>query len=160
MARRLDRIAPTSSVGRLLDSAAAAGAFAAPQPRPVAPTERVQRRPVSSLIKRELVLSRDADRQFQALIDACRQSTRTRLTASHVARALMRVVAGAMPSIVRSLEEQGPHRLPSNAPSFEPERVRFESHLAMAIARGLSASADAHSPGPSDNESTTHSDNR
>ena len=147
MARPLDRIAPTSSIARLLDRSSVAGAFepvpTQPPPRPSVPKHPPKRRPPSTLVKRELVLSRDADRQFQSLIDACRHSTRTRLTASHVARALMRAVEHAMPTIHQALEQLGPQKLPSNAPSFEEERTRFESQLARAIGEGLSMSAVA-----------------
>lgn len=145
MARRLDRIAPTSSIARLLDRSAVAGAFETVATKsPARQTAQVlapKKRSPSMLIKRELVLSREADRQFQSLIDACRQSTRTRLTASHVARALMRVVEQAMPTIHQALDQLGPQKLPSNAPSFGDERDRFESQLARAIGNGLTMSA-------------------
>lgn len=145
MARRLDRIAPTSSIARLLDRSAVAGAFetVAVQSQPRQPVRAVppKKRSPSTLVKRELVLSREADRQFQSLIDACRHSTRTRLTASHVARALMRAVEQAMPTIHQALEQLGPQKLPSNARSFEDERDRFESQLARAIGNGLTMSA-------------------
>lgn len=139
MARRLDRIAPTSSVARLLDRSAAAGALATPATVPAAVAAPPLGRLPPTLVKRELVLSREADERFQTLVDACRQATGTRLTASHVARALIRVVAGAMPSIQQSLDELGPQRLPSNAPAFDQDRARFELRLARAIGRGLSA---------------------
>ena len=146
MPRQLDRIAPTSSVARLLDRTAAAGALGTPHPQPDRLADRGRRRSPTTLIKREVVLSREADEQLQRLVDACRQSTRTRLTASHVTRALMQAVAGSMPAILCSLEELGPQRLPSNAPAFKQERARFESMLARAIGRGLATGQSLDTP--------------
>lgn len=134
MARRLAAERPTSSIARLLDPAAAAEALVA---RPVRPPPDRSRQSRRALTKREVVLTAEADAAFQALIDACREGTQTRLTASHVVRALLRVVSGALPELRAALAKVGSQRLPSNGAAFEAERVRFEQVLADAILTGL-----------------------
>jgi len=157
MARKLERPPPSSAVARLLDTSAISAAIAAapthaisePLPRARTPEGPQASAAATRPVKREIVLTRESDEQFQALIDACRQATGSRVTASHVARALFRVVAEAMPGIRRSLAELGPQRLPSNAPGFDHDRAHFEHRLARALARGLAATpatSTSHAP--------------
>lgn len=156
MARRLERPPPSSAVARLLDTSAISAAIAAAPTPPVAdPLPRARQQgsaaagsPALRPVKRELVLTRESDQQFQVLIDACRQATGARVTASHVARTLFRVLAEAMPAIRRSLAELGPQRLPSNAPGFDHDRAAFEHRLARTLARGLADAAPSTSHAP------------
>lgn len=136
MAKPLHIPAPSSSLARLLDGAAgvaattpvSAPAHAAP---PARRTDRASSRaPSSRLIKREVVLTQEADAAFQELVDALRSGTRVRLTASHAFRAIMRVLQTAAPAIREAAGTHGPLVLPSNAPGYEEQRVEFEARLA------------------------------
>jgi hypothetical protein len=93
-------------------------------------------------LKRELVLTRSADEAFTRLVDLYRRSTGTRLTGSHVARAMLSAVAHAMPYVEREARRLGAMRLPGNARGREGERERFEAEIARAFLRGLRAAAD------------------
>ncbi len=149
MAKALHADRPTSSIARLLDPASARRAIEpvpertprthAPADERASPTAggraRHSRRHESTHLKRELVLSPNADETFNRLIEALRRSTGTRLTASHAFRALMRAMQPAI-----NVMTQGPRRpmrLPSNAPAFEEDRARFESDLAALIEPAL-----------------------
>ena len=162
--------APTSSVARLFDAGAAARALAPVDARPAGPEgptgsqsnapEPASREPASphagvpdrgqpppttgepANLKRELVLTRSADEAFTRLVDLYRRSTGTRLTASHVARAMLAAVAHAMPYVEREARGLGAMRLPGNARGREAERERLEAAIARAFLRGLRAAAD------------------
>jgi hypothetical protein len=84
-------------------------------------------------VKRELVLTPQADATFQALVDALRSGTACRLTASHVFRALMRALEPATTHINRAAGTRGPLSLPSNAPGYERERSEFEDTIAEIL---------------------------
>jgi len=150
MAKMLSTNPPTSSIARLLDSAAAGAAVgpiaspAAPRVPPVPPLEHaaapVAPEPATSqaparsssrdlpTIKRELVLSPLAEATFTELVDALRRATGTKLTASHAFRSLMRALAPAVTAIAE--RPDGVRlRLPSNAPGYETEREDFEAAL-------------------------------
>lgn len=113
MARALRETPPSSSVARLLDSAAAGRALA-----PLASDEAVpsysavhtrDNPPAGSprnkprLIKREFVLTRETDAVLEALLQMFRQTTGTRLTASHVVRALLAAAEHSADEIRRSI---------------------------------------------------------
>lgn len=150
MAKALHTDRPTSSIARLLDPASARRAIEpvpARTPRTHAPADerasptaggpaRHSRRHESTHLKRELVLSPNADETFNRLIEALRRSTGTRLTASHAFRALMRAVHPGIGIIPASRGER--LRLPSNAPAYQHERDEFENALARLISSSLS----------------------
>lgn len=75
------------------------------------------------------------------LVDLYRRATGTRLTTSHVARAVLCGVEHSMASLEREARKLGPMRLPSNARGRELERERFESRLADAFISGIRAAA-------------------
>ncbi|MBI1827304.1 MAG: hypothetical protein HY287_03885 [Planctomycetes bacterium] len=152
MAKALHDSQPTSSVARLLDAGAAARAVA-PHPlhnesaaeahRLVAPS------PVEGIgialtgetpcIKRELVLTRSADETLTRLVNVYRQATATRLTTSHVARAMLKAVSHCMEQLQREAGNIGAMKLPSNARGREGERDRFEERIAHLFLSGMCA---------------------
>jgi hypothetical protein len=145
---------PTSSVARLLDLGAAARALARKLPvdesvtppglvEPASPVEgfgsfRPAHAPYS---KRELVLTRPADEALTRLVDVYRHATGTRLTTSHVARAILNGVAHCMDQLEKHAKRLGPLRLPSNARGKVLERERFEARIADAFIEGIRASS-------------------
>lgn len=153
MAKALRGEPPSSSIVRLLDLSAAARATAAPLPQPpvATPSEpvlaRAAAKPVkppaptargSATVNREVVLTSETDAVLTDLVVRARTTTCTKLTTSHVVRAVLRVVAHRSGELQRALEQLGPLKLPSNAPGFEDERERFEASLADALLRALS----------------------
>lgn len=145
MARSIREFPPTSSVARLLDPGAATRAIApcavdAPS-SPAAPDLHSQGRPLirSRPIKREVLLTQDADTALDTLIQLFRETSGARLTASHIARALLLAAHTAVPEIRRAAQQLGPQALPGNAPGHEAARRRFEQRIAAALAVGMSA---------------------
>lgn len=149
MAKQLQKAPPTSSVARLLDLDAAARAVAVNPPRsstdvpspqvlPASPPPQIQKavdnRP---RIKRELVLTETADLTLTRLVELYRRQTGTKLTTSHVARALLKGVAHCIDTLEREARRLGPMQLPPNAPAFELERERFEARIADAFVAGI-----------------------
>lgn len=148
---------PSSSVARLLDLDAAARAVAipattvAPDDECVAAAQVVlhparettaerptpARRPEHPHVKRELVLTPTADDTFTRLVEAYRRGTGTRLTASHVARAMLKGVAHCMDYLEKEARRIGPLKLPSNARGRELDRERFEARIADAFIAGI-----------------------
>lgn len=154
MARSLRDTPPTSSVARLFDSNAAGRATRSLGPIDAHghdPGEHENARspaggmrataPKCKPIKREILLSREADAAMERLVQMLRDATGARLTASHVARALLLAAEHAAPCIQQAAELLGPETLPSNAPAYESARRRFESRIARAIVEGMRASA-------------------
>lgn len=154
MARSLRDTPPTSSVARLFDSNAAGRATRSlgptdahghdpnkhdPASSPAGTVPAVA--PKSKPIKREFLLSREADAALERLIQMLRDATGARLTASHVARALLMAAEHAAPSIRHAAETLGSEMLPSNAPAYESARRRFEGRIAHAIVEGMRAAA-------------------
>lgn len=154
MARPLRVPQPTSSVARLLDLDAAARAVSSPRPsgEPTAPTALGF--PLSGLLgsgevpnsdtprtKRELVLTRAADDSFTQLVEVYRRATGTRLTTSHVARAVLKGVAHCFDQLEKHARRMGPLKLPSNAAGRTMERERFEARIADAFIAGIRASS-------------------
>jgi hypothetical protein len=153
MAKALRGEPPSSSIVRLLDLSAAARATAAPLPQtPVStPSEpvlaRTAAKPVkpsaptargSATVNREVVLTPETDAVLTDLVVRARTTTCTKLTTSHVFRALLRVVAHRSGELQHAFEQLGPLKLPSNAAGFEDDRERFEASLADALLRALS----------------------
>jgi hypothetical protein len=164
MAKPLREPPPSSSVARLLDVEAAARALApaepinrdapvspplAPKREEVPPIPAAQALPVQRIaptgepanIKRELVLSPSTDETFSKLVELYRRSTGTRLSSSHVARAILKGVAACLPALEREAETIGRLRLPGNARGREGERERFEERIAEAFTNGVRAAA-------------------
>jgi hypothetical protein len=148
MPRPLRQQQPSSSVARLLDLDAAARAVASPKPVPENDEEAGDSLPAwgeSPNIKRELVLTQSTDDTFTRLVDLYRRSTGTRLTTSHVARAVMKGVAHCIGQLEIEIKKVGRQKLPSNARGRELERERFEARLADAFVAGI-RSASAFDP--------------
>lgn len=154
---------PSSSVAHLFDVGAAARAVAtpvitpAPAPSAVEPLTSVRTKvseppPVvqatarlttgeQPTIKRELVLTPSADATFTRLVDLYRRSTGTRLTSSHVARAVFKGIEHCMDTLEREARRLGPQKLPGNARGREIDRERFEARIADAFVAGVRAAS-------------------
>lgn len=153
MAKPLRTLPPSSSIARLFDLDAAARAVAAAvvtrettdsqpaqQPEPVL-SARISASPAPAIatphIKREFVFTPASEATFSQLVEIYRRSTGTKLTASHVARALMKGVAHCMEYLEKEAKRIGPLKLPSNARGKEFERDRFEARIADAFITGI-----------------------
>lgn len=150
MAKPLNQSPPTSSVSRLLDASAAmratAPATAPGRTPPVAMTIEVAlpERDIPCevvYLKREFVVTMQADEAITRLVEAYRRATRTRMTASHVLRSVALAVERAMPTLEREAQRLGPRKLPSNARARRGERERFERAIAAAFTAGMRAAA-------------------
>lgn len=154
MARTLRNPPPTSSLARLLDSDAAARATSRQQDLPkdqyggnAAPADRDVRsypRPETewpdvirrSRIKREVLLCSETDETLDEVVRLLRLSTRSRVTTSHVVRALLRAISRRLDEIRRQAVHLGPRRLPSNSAGSEHARRDFEEALAAIFFAG------------------------
>ena len=144
MATPLRAPQPTSSIARLLDLDAAARAVSSPRPDGESLVlSRAAPTPSADIprIKRELVLTRAADDTFNQLVEVYRRATETRLTTSHVARAVLKGVAHCFDQLEKHARRMGPLRLPSNARGRTMERERFEARIADAFVAGIRASS-------------------
>jgi hypothetical protein len=142
---------PSSSVARLLDKDAAARAVATPRPTVVPQAQATESVTVTfpapatapsgepANLKREFVFSPSTDQTFTRLVDLYRRSTGTRLSSSHVLRAVLKGVAHSMDSLEREARRIGPLKLPGNARGREGERERFEEKIAEAFVAGIRA---------------------
>lgn len=152
MAKSLRTEPPSSSIARLLDLNAAARAVAAPAVfQEVGEVPSQQKEPVeiprsagkpspaatSQHIKRELQFTPASEATFSQLVEIYRRATGTKLTASHVARALMKGVAHCMEYLEKEARQIGQLKLPSNARGRELERERFEARIADAFITGI-----------------------
>lgn len=154
MAKPLREAPPSSSIARLYDMEAAARAVAVPesQPNSVQTQSPKQARPVrrSSAERpsqsREIVLTPTGAKTFDELVDLYRRSTQTRLTASHVARVIMRAIEYSFDQLEREAKRLGPLKLPSNSRSAEEDRERFEAKIADAFVAGMRNTAAPHMP--------------
>ncbi len=140
MAKALDNKPPTSSVARLFDQGAVARALSpanscrkALDATELQPVAHDSRPPQPAVIKREFVLTPTAEEALTRLVQVYRKATGTRLSNSHVMRAVLRGVAHGMPTIEREADRLGPLKLPSNAKGREAERERFENTLASSF---------------------------
>lgn len=155
---------PTSSLARLFDGTAASRALTQPPPdehraqiepqngRIQSPDDEVGTMPrakpsraalteETSGTKREIVLSMSTDETFTRLIELYRRSTGTRLSGSHVVRAMLRGVSKCFEALEREAADIGRLKLPSNARGREGERNRFEDTIAEAIVNGIRSAA-------------------
>lgn len=162
MAKPLHEPLPSSSIARLLDRTAAARATAPPSSVPLAfhpaapstrpddvpqPLARVDETPACT--KREFTLCSHTDDVFSQLADIYRRTTRTRLSNSHVMRALLRGVAHCLDGLELEAHKQlVPQKLPSNARGRQEERARFEERLARVLIAGIRATSsdEGHDP--------------
>lgn len=144
MPRTLRVSPPSSSVARLFDANAASRALAAPE------TSALVRRPElgeassrlepplnTSYTKREVTLCGVTDEAFSRLLQSFRESTGTRLSASHLIRALLHAVSEAVPSIEASARRLGRMRLPGNGRGTNAHRETFERKIALALLDGI-----------------------
>jgi hypothetical protein len=144
MAKPLAHPQPRSSVASLLDPGVGA---AATRPAPGipafppagTPADEPARTGEPANIKREFVLTRGADETLRKLVALCEQATGTRLTNSHVLRAILRALELAMPELEREAARLGPLKRPSNAKGNEADRDEFEQRLAACLHAGLRA---------------------
>ena len=154
MAKNLRTSPPSSSVARLLDPVAAARAIQqvsahdagppASPPMTAWPGQDIRLAPPRErLVKREIVLTPEADAVLDQLLGLYRQATRTRLSTSHVIRAMLLSAQYAMDALDNELEHVGALRLPSNARGRDAERRRFEMSLARAFAKAMQHAASA-----------------
>jgi hypothetical protein len=88
-------------------------------------------------IKREFMLTRLADEGLDEAIRVLSRATGTTLSNSHFLRAMLKVVANAMPEIEREASALGKLKRPGNARENQAEREGYELKLARAIASAL-----------------------
>src|SRR6266511_3038865 len=111
MAKPLSAAVPSSSVARLLDAGAASAATSTPRliPARAALRPEVVAEPASSApIKREFVLTPAADEALRQAVIVYQRAVGGSVTNSHFLRAVLQVVAHAMPEIERHAGELGP----------------------------------------------------
>ncbi len=93
------------------------------------------------MVKREFVLTPEADATLDRLVELYRRATRTRLSSSHVIRSMLLACRQAMDAFFSELSAMQPMKLPSNAQGRDAERNRFESALADAFRNAMRRSA-------------------
>lgn len=100
------------------------------------------------LIKREFILTEAADDTFTRLLMLYRRATQTRMTASHLLRAMMISVSHCFASLEHAARKMSQERLPPNGPAFEVQRAAFERRVAEALVSGIRSAAalDAAAP--------------
>ncbi len=140
MAKALSNKPPSSSVARLFDQGAVARALSPVTPpgqtpdvshfQPVADDGRP---PQPAVIKREFVLTPATEEALTRLVQVYRNATGTRLSNSHVLRAMLRGVDHGLSAIEREANRMGSLKLPSNAKGREAERERFEHALTSSF---------------------------
>lgn len=155
---------PSSSVAHLFDMGAAARAVAtvpvaarlesdnAPEPHTEVPRKIAEPAlpPATQArvawgeqpnIKREVVLTSSTDEILTRLVELYRRSTATKLTSSHVMRAILKGIGHCMDTLEREAKRIGPQKLPANARNKQPERERFEALIADAFVAGVRAAS-------------------
>lgn len=153
MAKPLTVPQPTSSVANLLESGVAAAALrpvpsgmpadghagmrAVPHPGPHVGRPVPTGEPAN--LKREFVLTPTADDTLNQLLTVFGRGTVSKLTNSHVLRAVLHAVRHAMPELEKQAARLGPLRRPSNARGNEAERDELEKKLAACLVAGMRA---------------------
>lgn len=151
MPKLLSKDAPSHTLTRLLDPAAAEGAMrpAAPPSIPGGPSQPTARPfavaappewTTPGLVKRECVLTRQTDEALSRLTETVRRTTGARINASQSIRALLNALAPVWPRLEDELRALGPLRLPSNARGREHEREALERSLTSAMLRAMRSS--------------------
>lgn len=133
---------PTSSaVARLLDASAVSGAVEprhAPDRDPKPGKDEVtQPRRRAHPVKREVVLTEHTAEVLDVLVERLRAATRTRLSASHMLRAMITAVEPALSAVEVEVASSGPWRLPANGEQHDANRAEFERRMADAILAAL-----------------------
>lgn len=153
MAKPLREAQPSSSVARLLDLGAAARAIVKEEVKKepeeptrhqsgdLAPLKVAQPTGETPNVKCQVLLTPSADKTFTRLVEVYRLATGTKLTASHVVRALLTATSHCMEQLEKRAKRIGPLKLPSNARGKELERERFEARIADAFIAGIRNSA-------------------
>lgn len=156
MAKTLRDPTPTSSVARLLDRDVAARAIeprtGVPLPElPVAGHAMERNAPQrlgAPVIKREFILTESADETFTRVLMLFRRATRTRMTASHLFRAMMIGLSHCFTALEKESVRMREERLPPNGPAFEAQRIAYEGRIAEAFVSGIRSAAAFHSTAP------------
>lgn len=162
MAKTLQEPAPSSAVARLLNRDTATRALEplraegreAIHPTPSHTLQATQRSAAEQTprIKREFILTDEAENTFCELLALFRRTTRSRLTASQLFRAMLKATNRALPALQYEAHQLGTMRLPGNGRDAHPQREAFEERIASAFARGLQTAAalqaSAHEPAP------------
>lgn len=166
-----DEQQPSSSVSRMLELSAAARSVVGPvtrapveripAPERAVPTQipspasviaaevdvastratRVEPTGEQPNLNREFVLTASTNEAFERLLETFRRATGTRMTSSHLARAVLKGVSHCMDQIEREAQRLGRLKLPSNARGREFERERFEARIADAFVSGVRSAA-------------------
>jgi hypothetical protein len=133
MAKPLTQDQPSSAVARLLEPGVGRAALQeASRGRGRAEAEPTGETPT---IKREFILTPQADETLKHLVDVFSRATGTQVTNSHLLRAALKALAEAMPAIERGASELGRLKRPSNARGREAERERYEEAIARALSQ-------------------------
>ena len=125
-ARAIQRMAPSQTLAPNIEPAYAS-----------APRDATAGCRDARLTKREIVLTPETDAVLNQLVDIFRQATGTRLSTSHVIRAMLVATQGTTDALREKLGQIGSVRLPSNAGGREAERGRFEMLLASAFTAAM-----------------------
>lgn len=88
-------------------------------------------------IKREFILAAQTDATFEELLTILRRSTRSRISASQVLRALLTVTGRALPAIEAEALRMGAIRMPGNGNARMAARIAFDERIADTIATAL-----------------------
>ncbi|MCK6478322.1 MAG: hypothetical protein L6Q35_15995, partial [Phycisphaerales bacterium] len=125
----------SSPVSRLLDASAvsrAVGPVPATDPAQPSAAPSKARRPAHP-VKREVVLTEHTAEVLDVLVDRLRAATRTRLSASHLVRALVMAVEPSLAGIEVQVASTGPWRLPANGARHDADRAEFERRMAESF---------------------------
>jgi hypothetical protein len=122
---------PTSAVARLLEPGVGSAALAE------APREPVRPQGGTPAIKREFILTAQADATLRHVVDVLSRATGTQVTNSHFLRALLKAVAESMPAVETEAGRLGTLKRPSNARGREAEREQYEEAIAGALGTAL-----------------------
>lgn len=154
MAKTLRDPAPSSAVARLLNIDAANRAMepiaSSASQSDVDPRESddesfhaVQAHEIHR-VKREFILTDETEATFCEALELFRRTTRARLTASQLFRAMLKALRGALPALQYEAHQLGPMRLPGNGRQAQTRRNAFEERIAAAIAAGMRVTAASH----------------
>jgi len=149
MPKPIAKDAAPSNIARLLNPDVAASVLspAAPAPTsasratPLQPHYAAPERRQARHIKREFILTAEADATFETLLAAFRNSTRSRTTGSQVFRAMLIAMQWALPAIQLEAHRAGALAMPSNARTNRVERQEYDEHLAIAISTAMRGTA-------------------
>lgn len=146
MAKALTTQPPSSSVARLLDSAAATRAIAG-RPSFSNDTRELDAertftlpsvpRDVPRMPKRELSLCGETDATLETMVHRLRSGTGARVTPSQVVRAMLRAFAPVADLVDRHAAANGPWRMPATSREARVSRQEFDARLAVVLRETL-----------------------